>query len=97
QKLCSVINHPAWKGEIDKQMSLILLKDQPAMSYLLRQDSASEYDFWLTYKNEADQILHRHFDIRKIAGSWMFANLGAPPCENLDGFIQGALSCTIWP
>lgn len=93
EKVIEVINHPSWHGCIDEKETTTLLQDQPIMTYLLRQDSASKIDFWLSHKKGDREIHHRHFTIMPFSDGWIFVNHGAPPCEDLNRFIQGALAC----
>ena len=93
-KSLEVIQHPAWQGTIDEAEAFELLKDQPFMTYLLRQDVTSDYDYWLSHKKSNGEIHHRHFAIRLFPDGWFFANFRAPACEDLDNFIKGALACT---
>lgn len=92
-KSLEVLLHPLWQGALDEKTSLILLEDKPIMTYLLRQDSKSEYDYWLSHKKSDGKIYHRHFTIRFFPDGWFFANTKAPPCECLNDFIKGALVC----
>jgi hypothetical protein len=90
-KVSEVTQHSAWHSIIDEKASTTLLQDHPVMSYLIRQDSDSEYDYWLSHKKSDGTIFHRHFTVRLFPDGWFFANGGVPPCEDLNGFIQGAL------
>lgn len=93
EKVSSVVNHPSWQGAIDESATVILLKDQPILTYLLRQGSEGELDFWLSHKKDNREVHHRHFTIRPFSDGWLFVNFHAPSCEDLDAFIQGALAC----
>lgn len=92
-KALEVSLHPAWQGSIDEKSSITLLQDKPAMTYLLRQDSKGEYDFWISHKKFSGEIYHRHFTLRLFPDGWFFVNTKAPSCESLSTFIQGALVC----
>jgi hypothetical protein len=92
-KKFEVVLHPAWNGKIDETTAETLLADQPVMTYLLRQGSEGEYDYWLSHKKRDGDLHHRHFTIRLFPDGLFFANTGAPPCEALDNFIKGALAC----
>jgi hypothetical protein len=92
-KKLEVVLHPAWHGVIDEENAAIALQDKPVMTYLLRQGNEGELDFWLSHKKESGEIHHRHFTVRLFPDGLIFANISAPPCENIDDFIRGALAC----
>lgn len=92
-KVFEIVNHPSWQGLIDEKTATILLQAQQITTYLLRQDSKGEYDYWLSHKKVDGEIHHRHFTIKPFPDGWIFANHHAPPCEDLTQFIQKALAC----
>lgn len=93
EKVSDVVTHPSWQGAINETTAAILLQNQPIMTYLLRQGNEGETDFWLSHKKCSGEIHHRHFTITPFSDGLLFSNLHAPSCENLDGFIEGALAC----
>ncbi|MBS0655489.1 MAG: hypothetical protein JSR46_06925 [Verrucomicrobia bacterium] len=93
-KARAVTGHPAWQGSISEQEANALLENQPPMTYLLRQDTSGEFDFWLSHKKDDGNMHHRHFTLRLFPDGWFYANWRATPREGLNDFIQGALVCT---
>ena len=93
EKILEVVTHPAWQGHIDEQTTTLFLQDKPSMTYLLRQGSEGEYDYWLSHKKYNGKIHHRYFTIKPFPDGWIFIDHGAPPHEDLNCFIQGALAC----
>jgi hypothetical protein len=91
-KVSEVVTHPLWQGLIDEETAVTLLRAQPSMTYLLRQGSEGEYDYWLSHKNRNGRIHHCYFTIKPFPDGWIFIDHGAPPHEDLSRFIQGALA-----
>ena len=93
EKVLEVTQHPAWRGAIDEGTAIALLQPQPPMTYLIRQDLQKEYHYWLSHKKATGEFHHRHFMISRFSDGYLFQNYQAPPSEDLDRFIQGALAC----
>lgn len=93
EKVLEITQHPAWQGSIDEETAVALLQPHLPLTYLIRQDQQREYHYWLSHKRATGDFHHRHFIISRFSDGYLFQNWQAPPNEDLDCFIQGALAC----